>query len=122
MGKTIERGAVVLLVGAALAVGCESTGWRLPMAEELVAPGTADEAEAEVLRRGRALMVTRCADCHRLYWPGQYTPEVWAMFLRQHSQRVSLAKENLAAIEAYIVAASRAARTMASPSRDAGQP
>lgn len=117
MGKTIERGAVVLLVGAALAVGCESTGWRLPTAEELVAPGAADEAKAEVLRRGRALMVTRCTACHPFYPPVRHAPQAWPEILRsQHSRRLSLTKEDLAAIEAYIVAASHEARTATPPS------
>jgi len=53
--------------------GCAATRASLPTAEELSAGGSPPGgANSDALRRGRAIFVTECAACHRLFLPGEY--------------------------------------------------
>ena len=62
------------------------------------------------LRRGHALWVTECAQCHRPFWPGEYRPEQWQGIVRTMGRRASLGERDLFDLGAYLEAASRTAR------------
>ena len=64
--------------------------------------------DKEALTRGRALAVTECAGCHRLYFPREYSPDEWNRIIRKKAKRLSLGKEQIADINLYFQTASRA--------------
>ena len=103
-----------LLVAGSLAAGlgaCAGAPLRLPMAEEL-APAVAvrQAGDVEALRRGRAVYVTECAACHRLYAPADYTPEQWRGMVARMARRASLAGDQAADLLLYLMAAGRMGR------------
>jgi mono/diheme cytochrome c family protein len=84
--------------------GCAApTAGQLPIPAELAAP----QAQEAILRRGRALAVTKCATCHRLYWPREYPPEAWPGIVRSMGRQASLSESQGALVEAYYVAGSK---------------
>ncbi|MGB5196695.1 MAG: cytochrome c [Candidatus Deferrimicrobium sp.] len=88
--------------------GCAAGKASIPTAEELLAAGAlSKEADPAALRRGRAVFVTECAACHRLFLPGEYSPEQWRGIVRRMSPRASLSGEQAADLERYLRAASR---------------
>lgn len=105
-----------LVLAATLAVaaggaGCAGGRASIPTAEELYAAGALPRGmEIDTMRRGRAIFVTECGACHRLYLPGEYSPEEWRPIARRMGERASLGADQVADLEAYLSAASRAAR------------
>ena len=101
----------MVLVIASLAAGfsgCAGTRAALPTPEELAASGVLPkEADAEALRRGRAVFVTECAACHRLYWPNEYSPEQWHGIVKKMAGRASLSGSQSADLDLYLSVASR---------------
>ncbi|RJP75372.1 MAG: hypothetical protein C4532_00555 [Candidatus Abyssobacteria bacterium SURF_17] len=98
-------GAILLLVG------CAGLTNSLPIPEHLMEQGAVrDDSQLDSLRRGRALAVTECTECHRLYWPGDYAPDEWPRIIRKMGYRTSLDAGQLSDLELYHVTASRAAR------------
>ena len=102
--------SVVALGAVFPSLGC-STPNSLLQPEQLiergvVAPGT----DLEALRRGRALAVTECTGCHRLYWPNEYLPKEWPGIVRKMSARSSLSDSQTRDLESYYVSASQAAQ------------
>src|SRR5512143_4213094 len=102
---------VALLVAGSLAAGlsaCASAPLRLPTAEELVpAAAVRQTGDVEALRRGRAVYVTECAACHRLYNPADYTPEQWREIVARMARRASLPGDQAADLLLYLSAAGR---------------
>ncbi len=91
---------------------CAGGRGLLPTPEELVASGAATAPEREALRRGRAIYVTECGACHRLYAPEEYDPGDWPGLVRRMGQRASLGAGQVADLALYMVSASRAARRL----------
>jgi mono/diheme cytochrome c family protein len=91
--------------------GCASGKASIPTADALVAAGgLSGGTDTAALRRGRAILVTECATCHRLFLPSEYSPEQWGGIVRRMSLRASLSGEQAADLERYLKAASRAGK------------
>ena len=102
---------VAALTFAAGMSGCAAARPPLPTAEELSSAGALSKgADPEALRRGRAVFVTECAACHRLFWPNEYSPEQWRAIVRRMAGRASLSGDQAADLELYLKAASRAGK------------
>ena len=96
--------ALLLWVG-----GCTESSRMMPMPGDLIAGGVvASDTDPRSLRRGRALAVTACTQCHRLYWPGEQPPEVWRRLGRDMASRASLSARQTEDLMLYVEAASRA--------------
>jgi len=101
--------AVVAL--AAGVAGCAAGKASIPTAEDLYATGALPRgADLDALRRGRAILVTECAACHRLFLPEEYSPERWRGIVKRMAGRASLAEDQAADLLRYLSAAGRAGR------------
>ena len=113
MRKSLLYGGIVVALLAAGGLssgltGCAGERSFLPTVEELSAPGgLAGGADVETLRRGRAIYVTECTACHRLFPPKNYSPEQWRVFVRKMAPRASLSGSQAADLLMYLSAASR---------------
>ena len=116
MPKSFLRIAIVVVSLAAAGAmagisGCAATSTSFPAAEEHSATGVLNGgADAESLRRGRAIFVTECAACHRLFSPGDYSPDQWRGIVTRMARRASLSGGQAADLELYLSAASRASK------------
>ena len=91
--------------------GCAGPRSSVPTADELSAAGALPRGlDLDAIRRGRVIFVTECGACHRLYLPGEYSPEEWRPISRRMAERASLGTDQAVDLEAYLTAASRAAR------------
>lgn len=91
--------------------GCAETRAVLPTPEELAVSGALPGgADAEALRRGRAIFVTECAACHRLYWPNEYSPGQWRGIVKRMAGRASLSGSQAADLDLYLSVASESSR------------
>jgi hypothetical protein len=113
------RNVVIAIAATATvaAVGCTTSSGSLPPPEQLMTSSTTGvDADIAALKRGRALVITECATCHRLYWPHEYSPEEWEGILRKMGRLASLSEGQIRDIQIYMRAASGAqhekARTM----------
>jgi len=113
MQKSFLRIAIVVVFLAAAGAmaglpGCAATKASLPAAAEHSAAGSLNGgADAESLRRGRAIFVTECAACHRLFSPGDYSPDQWRGIIPRMVRRASLSAGQAADLELYLSFASR---------------
>ena len=98
--------AVLAFLAAALLIGCATMSEPGLTSERMAAAGV-DEA---AMRRGRALAVTTCAECHRFYWPHEYSAEEWPGIARKMGNRASLSKSQVDDLVLYLVTTSRAVR------------
>lgn len=99
--------AAVAGAGALCLSGC---GGRMviPTVEDLVAARAVPrDADLAALARGRALYVTECAACHRLFPPGDYSPQEWTRIIGRMAPRASLDGQQAADLERYLSAASK---------------
>ncbi len=97
--------------GAGGFYGCAAGKASIPTAEELGAAGAIPRgADLDALRRGRAVLVTECAVCHRLFLPEEYSPEQWRGIVARMARRASLTGDQAADLLLYLSAASRADR------------
>lgn len=62
------------------------------------------------LQHGRALYVEKCAGCHNLPLPAQYSPEEWEGYVEYMTADAKLTKDEQSAITRYVTAASARAR------------
>ncbi len=93
-----------------LSLRCSASG-SLLQPEQLVERGAVTPGtDLEALRRGRALAVTECTGCHRLYWPNEYSPKEWPGIVRKMGARSSLSDSQTRDLESYYVSASQAAQ------------
>jgi hypothetical protein len=107
----VAAGLAVAFAAAAGLAGCTGGLRTLPTAQQLVGMGAAPSGvDTAALRRGRALVVTECAACHRLYWPAEYSPQQWRALARPMALRSSLGPEQARDVELYLITASRAVR------------
>jgi hypothetical protein len=99
-----------------------STSNSLLQPEQLIERGVVTPgADLESLRRGRALAVTECTGCHRLYWPNEYSPKEWTGIVRKMGARSSLSDSQMRDLESYYVSASQAAERSYGEKSDAKQ-
>ena len=99
-------GAILIFLSTGLGAGCATTADQALMEESMAAEGI----DAAGVRRGRALAVTGCAECHRFYWPHEYSPEEWPGIVRKMKNRASLDSGQADAVELYFAETSRAMR------------
>jgi mono/diheme cytochrome c family protein len=105
---TVLVAALSLAAGVA---GCAGGRASVPTADELSAAGALPRgADVDAIRRGRVIFVTECGACHRLYLPGEYSPEEWRPIARRMGERASLGSDQVEDLTRYLTAASRAAR------------
>jgi cytochrome c5 len=98
----------------ALVSGCALGGARLPTAADLLSSdGEPVEANAEALQEGRSVFLKDCAECHRYYWPEEYTPTEWRALLPEMGDRTGLGDDELRALTLYLATASDFIRAMA---------
>ena len=104
--------ALLAFVGGVIGLsGCAAGKASIPTADALgAAGGLSGETDVAALRRGRAIFVTECATCHRLFLPAEYSPEQWGGIVKRMSARASLSGEQAADLERYLRAASRAGK------------
>lgn len=97
----------VLALAAGIA-GCAAGKASIPTPEDLYAAGALPKgADVDALRRGRAVLVTECASCHRLFLPGEYSPEQWRGIVARMARRASLSGDQAADLNLYLSVASR---------------
>ncbi len=108
--KTVLLTAV--LVGLSIQIGCAYIGSTFPTAGTLAASSSSDPA---VLRRGRALYLTGCTGCHRLYKPHEFPAQSWAPIAEDMGGRASLGPEQIRDLKEYLTAASRFTAQRVSP-------
>jgi mono/diheme cytochrome c family protein len=102
---------VAVLAFAAGIAGCAAGKASIPTAEDLYAAGALPRgADLDALRRGRAVLVTECATCHRLFLPGEYSPEQWRRIVKRMAVRASLGDDQAADLTLYLTAARRAGK------------
>jgi hypothetical protein len=94
---------MTLALTLAFLVGCAVTaGHAIPDAESLAAVTGED---LDTLRRGRASYVRSCAECHRLYFPGEYTPAEWDRIAPEMGDRAGLGGRETAELTTFLRAA-----------------
>ncbi len=95
---------------AAVLQGCAGSSYALPTGTQLKASGVLDaNVDMKPIDKGRTLVVTRCTECHRQYWPKWYEPEEWPKMARNMGEKTSLTSSQIENLSAYLVAASEAA-------------
>ncbi len=92
---------IVACLIAVLASACVSAKYAFPTAGELEGSGRFDARQLESLEAGRVLAVVECSDCHRMYWPAEYSAEEWPGILATMGRRASLTEEEIADLELY---------------------
>jgi len=116
MSKPILRMTMVLALLSAAGMagglsGCAAGKASIPTADALGAAGTLPGGtDMDALRRGRAVLVTECAACHRLFLPHEYSPEQWRGIVARMARRASLSGDQSEDLLLYLSAASRAGR------------
>ena len=95
-GHVLVVGLLSVVVGA-----CSSARYTFPTAEQLGATGRFDEEQVRSLESGRTLAVVECADCHRMYWPAEYTAAEWPRILSDMGRRASLSEDEVNDLELY---------------------
>ncbi len=110
--RVVIVGALLAFVGGAAGFsGCAAGKASIPTADELSSAGVLPKgADREALQRGRAILVTECATCHRLFLPAEYSPEQWGPIVKRMAARASLSGDQAADLELYITVTSRAGR------------
>jgi cytochrome c5 len=102
---------VAVLALAAGIAGCAAGKASIPTAEDLYAAGAHPRgADMDALRRGRAVLVTECAACHRLFLPGEYSTGRWRGIVKRMAARASLSGDQAADLELYLTVSSRAGK------------
>ncbi len=114
---------VLILLGVALTAGIGLTAGvcrrsALPTGKQLLAGGSNSVSEHYCsVQRGRALVVTDCTACHRLFFPCEYPPGVWASIMQDMGRRANLSARQVGDLSRYMVAASRVTRRCSSEGR-----
>ena len=68
------------------------------------------ETSLAELQHGRELYVEKCAGCHNLPLPAQYSPEEWEGYVEYMTADAKLTKDEQIAITRFVTAASARAR------------
>lgn len=120
--KNVPAVRTLLLVGVlmvAAIAGCVTADRYLPTADELIARGAASaNADRSALQRGRTLAITECAQCHRFFWPDEYSSSEWREIVRRMAPLSSLGANQSADLELYFIASSLEREADTEQSRD----
>jgi mono/diheme cytochrome c family protein len=96
----------IAIAVAVISIGCATSAGRLPPPEQLMSQNSAGQSnDPAALKRGRALVVTECAACHRFYWPDEYSPQEWEKIIRKMGKLASLSESQVEDIQTYMKAA-----------------
>ncbi len=107
---------VFILLGVALTAGIGLTAGvcrqsALPTEKQLLASGATSVSQHYCsVQRGRALAITDCASCHRLFFPCEYPPAVWPSIVQAMGRKANLSNRQIGDMTRYMVAASRMTR------------
>ena len=93
---TIAISAVCLVL-----FSCTAIRTSLPEQPQNTGVEIGMDKENSLLKKGRALAMTECAECHRYYSPEEYTPEEWDGIIQSKAQRLSLRTDQIDAIDFY---------------------
>lgn len=100
----IRRGSLLLPV--LIAIGC-ATAVVQPTREDVTwASGLWPETTLEDLQRGRTLYVGKCAGCHHLHRPDEYSADRWRTLVDEMRKEAKVSEEEGALILKYLSAAS----------------
>ena len=108
--SNISRMTTVLVLGlmAAVLQGCATTGNSMPTAEKLVEMGIVNaNADLASLDRGRIVAMMDCRECHRVYWPQEYSHKRWPRIAKNMGHLMSMDDQEIKDLTDYLVAASK---------------
>lgn len=88
----------------ALLAGCQATPNHAPPVTVAEAAGAGERGQAETLREGRRLFVSRCVDCHVLPVVARYPAEAWPHLVAKMAARADLKPREEAKVVSYLVA------------------
>ncbi len=91
-----------------LLAGCGAPSMSLPTAEQLVAHEVAGNVDPGTLKRGRALALKDCSNCHRFYYPEEYPPQAWPKIIRSKGKRLLLNRKQTEELLHYFQLSSKA--------------
>ena len=78
--------------------------------------GNAPAAPTETLATGRKIYVAKCAKCHKLYAPAQYSNAAWEKWMRKMSKKANLSADQETLLSGYVEEVIRApAKTQTAP-------
>jgi hypothetical protein len=112
----------LVLFVAAMAVGC-ATAVVTPTSEDLQwASARWPKTTMDDLLRARTLYIARCAGCHNLHRPEEYSPDRWRTLVVEMRSEAKITPEEEELIVEYLSAASTRLRNVSSKDRaiDAG--
>ncbi|MCH7908049.1 MAG: hypothetical protein IIB38_00340 [Candidatus Hydrogenedentes bacterium] len=93
---------------AAMLQNCATTSWSMPTAERLVALGIVEpDTDLKSLNRGRAAAIMDCRECHRQYWPQEFTSKRWPRLAHNMGRLASMRNEQIDDLRSYMVEASK---------------
>lgn len=99
---------LVTSISAAVLQNCATTTWSMPTAERLVDLGIVEpDADLESLNRGRAIAIMDCRDCHRQYWPQEFTPKRWPRLTHNMGRLASMRNDQIDDLRFYMIEASK---------------
>lgn len=97
-----------LVAVAALLAGCATTNYSMPTPERLVELNIVEsDADLAALDRGRVMAIMDCRDCHRQYWPQEYSAKRWPRLARNMGKLSNMDDNEIDDLTAYLVAASK---------------
>jgi mono/diheme cytochrome c family protein len=65
-------------------------------------PAAAAAQPADPLVRGHQIYVAKCAKCHKLYDPANYSDQEWKLWMQKMSRKAKLKPEQEKALTQYI--------------------
>jgi mono/diheme cytochrome c family protein len=90
----------LLIVMFFLVINCARSAGPIPAAG-YASTGKTEEVDFTAIQRGRALAVTECTQCHRLYRPDEFLVERWPHIIQTMGRRSSLNEKQINDIVIY---------------------
>jgi len=100
----------VLVLGWVGTLGCAATLGQPTAQDAEWASRRWSTTSLEDLRKGRAAYVEKCAGCHNLHTPEQYSPTEWEGYVAYMTADAKLTAEEQVLITRFLVSASARAR------------
>jgi mono/diheme cytochrome c family protein len=97
-------GLALLLVASCLLAACASMAEREARLPLPTAPDSATDAR---YRQGRSLYVRKCALCHDLFEPTEFSAHEWPAYVKRYGPRAGLSAVQRTDVTAYLQAASK---------------
>ena len=105
----------VLLLAWVAAIGCAATLGHPTAQDAEWASRRWRTTTLEDLQKGRAVYVQKCAGCHNLHTPEQYSPTEWEGYVAYMAEDAKLTAEEQVLITRFLVAASARTRGVEIP-------